>query len=74
MYKVVDEIGPEHKKEFVVEVSYNGEILATEKGLSKKEAEQKCAYTACKNLGIIYPNNFFIYKIFNPFFNIKTAF
>ena len=53
VYKVVDEIGPEHKKEFVVEVSYNGEVLATEKGLSKKDAEQKCAYTACKNLGII---------------------
>jgi ribonuclease-3 len=53
IYKVVDEIGPQHKKEFIVEVSYNGEILATEKGMSKKEAEQKCAYTACKNLGII---------------------
>lgn len=53
VYTVTDEIGPQHKKEFVVEVSYNGEVLATEKGLSKKEAEQKCAYTACKNLGII---------------------
>lgn len=53
IYNVIDEIGPQHKKEFVVEVSYNGEVLATEKGLSKKEAEQKCAYTACKKLGII---------------------
>lgn len=53
VYKVIDEIGPQHKKEFVVEVSYNGEVLATETGLSKKEAEQKCAYNACKNLGII---------------------
>lgn len=53
VYKVIKEIGPEHKKEFVVEVSYNGEILATETGLSKKEAEQKCAYTACKELGIV---------------------
>ena len=52
VYKVIKEVGPEHKKEFVVEVSYNGEILATESGLSKKEAEQKCAYSACKKLGI----------------------
>lgn len=53
IYKVIDEIGPEHKKEFVIEVIYNGEILATEKGSTKKEAEQKCAYEACKKLGII---------------------
>ena len=29
------------------------ELLAIEKGFSKKEAEQKCAYSACKKLGII---------------------
>ncbi len=53
IYKVIGESGPEHKKEFEIEVSYNGEVLAIEKGLSKKEAEQKCAYTACKKLGVI---------------------
>lgn len=53
VYTVIGEYGPEHKKEFEVEVSYNGEILATEKGASKKDAEQKAAYTACKKLGII---------------------
>lgn len=53
VYTVVDEIGPQHKKEFVVSVSYNGEVLAQEKGLSKKEAEQKCAYKACQILGIV---------------------
>lgn len=53
VYKVINEIGPEHKKEFEVEVRYNDEVLATEKGNSKKEAEQKCAYSACKKLGII---------------------
>lgn len=52
-YNVIKEIGPQHKKEFEVEVRYNGEVLAVETGLSKKEAEQKCAYSACKNLGII---------------------
>ncbi|MBD5402757.1 ribonuclease III [bacterium] len=53
VYTVINEIGPQHKKEFEVEVRYNDEVLAVEKGLSKKEAEQKCAYSACKKLGII---------------------
>lgn len=53
VYKVINESGPEHKKEFEIQVSYNGEVLAVEKGLSKKEAEQKCAYAACKKLGIV---------------------
>ena len=53
VYKVVNESGPAHKRIFEVEVSYNGEVLATEKGLSKKDAEQKAAYSACEKLGII---------------------
>jgi len=51
-YIVVNESGPQHNKVFEVEVRYNGEVLATEKGSTKKEAEQKCAYTACVKLGI----------------------
>ena len=53
VYDVVSENGPAHKKIFEVSVSYNGKVLATEKGTSKKDAEQKCAYSACKNLGIV---------------------
>ena len=53
VYKVVNESGPAHKRIFEVEVSYNGEVLASEKGLSKKDAEQKAAYSACEKLGII---------------------
>ena len=53
VYKVVSESGPQHKKTFEVQVIYNDEILATEAGLSKKEAEQKCALSACKKLGIV---------------------
>ena len=53
IYTVIREIGPEHKKEFEIEVKYNNEVLAIEKGSTKKEAEQKCAYSACKKLGII---------------------
>lgn len=53
VYRVVGELGPAHKRVFEVEVSYNGEVLATESGLSKKDAEQKSAYSACVKLGII---------------------
>lgn len=53
VYNVINEQGPQHKKEFEVEVRYRDEVLASEKGFSKKEAEQKCAYSACKKLGII---------------------
>lgn len=53
VYTVIRESGPQHKKIFEVEVKYNDEVLAIEKGNSKKDAEQKCAYSACKKLGII---------------------
>ncbi len=52
-YAVINEMGPEHKKKFEVQVSYRGEVLATEIGLSKKDAEQKAAFSACVKLGII---------------------
>ena len=53
VYTVIRESGPQHKKVFEVEVRYNDEVLAVESGLSKKEAEQKCALAACKKLGIV---------------------
>lgn len=53
VYTVISESGPQHKKVFEVEVRYNDEVLAVETGLSKKEAEQKCALSACKKLGIV---------------------
>lgn len=52
-YNVINESGPEHKKEFEVEVSYQGKILAVAKGHSKKDAEQKAAYSACEKLNLI---------------------
>lgn len=52
-YIIVDEIGPQHNKTFVVEVSYMQELLATGKGKTKKEAEQAGAYEACLKLGIL---------------------
>lgn len=52
-YMTVKEIGPSHNKVFVVEVSYEGEVLASGEGKTKKEAEQNCAYEACLKLGAI---------------------
>ncbi len=52
-YNVTDIKGPAHKPEFVVEVIWEGKLLATSTGSSKKEAEQNGAYEACKKLEII---------------------
>lgn len=53
VYNIREEVGPSHNKTFVVEVSYNNEILACAEGKTKKEAEQNCALLACKKLGVI---------------------
>lgn len=52
-YKIVDEIGPQHDKIFVVEVSYMEEVLAAGRGKTKREAEQDAAYSACVKLNVI---------------------
>ncbi|MBR6127878.1 ribonuclease III [bacterium] len=51
-YNTVEIKGPAHKPVFVVEVMWNGEVLARAEGKTKKEAEQNCAYEACKILKI----------------------
>ncbi|HSR66878.1 MAG TPA: ribonuclease III [Acidobacteriota bacterium] len=45
-YRVVRESGPDHRKEFVVEVVSAGKSLARGQGRSKKEAEQEAARAA----------------------------
>lgn len=52
-YKIIEEIGPQHDKIFVVEVSYMDEILAIGRGKTKREAEQDAAYSACVKLKVI---------------------
>ena len=52
-YRTIGVIGPAHLPEFEVEVEWQGKILATAKGHTKKEAQQNCAYEACKSLGVI---------------------
>jgi ribonuclease-3 len=49
-YRVSDTVGPEHQKEFSVEVSVHGQVIATGTGKTKKLAEQEAAKAAYKML------------------------
>jgi ribonuclease III len=49
-YKILQEKGPAHNKEFVSRVSLNGEELGIGVGKSKKEAEQRAAQMALEKL------------------------
>ena len=53
IYRTVGVLGPAHKPIFEVEVEWQGKIIAVGRGGSKKEAQQNCAYEACKKLGVI---------------------
>ncbi len=50
VYCVVDELGPDHKKTFVVQVLVDGEVVAGSSGCTKKEAQQAAARLALENL------------------------
>lgn len=49
-YRVTGESGPDHRKEFQVEVRAGGETVSRGSGSSKKEAEQAAAQTALEQL------------------------
>ena len=49
-YQVIQEIGPDHDRQFVVEVFVEGDSLGTGKGRSKKGAEQEAARAALQTL------------------------
>ena len=53
VYRTVAVHGPAHKPEFEIAVEWQDRIIATAKGKTKKEAQQNCAYEACKILGAI---------------------
>ena len=53
VYRTVAVHGPAHKPEFEIAVEWQDKIIATAKGKSKKEAQQNCAYEACKALGVV---------------------
>ena len=45
-YKIIKETGPDHNKTFEAEVCFNGKVLATGVGTSKKSAEMQAAKKA----------------------------
>lgn len=51
LYKVQQEIGPDHDKRFVVAVYFGGDKIAEGEGKSKQEAEQQAAEGALKEKG-----------------------
>jgi ribonuclease-3 len=50
VYRLAAEVGPDHRKSFVVEVVVEGETVATAEGRSKKEAAQAAAKAALEKL------------------------
>jgi ribonuclease-3 len=50
LYQVVDEIGPDHKKVFVVQVLVGGKVIAEGSGRTKKEAQQAAAQLALSSI------------------------
>ena len=49
-YRVVDEIGPDHRKIFVVQVMVGDHVMAEAYGTSKKEAQQAAARIVLEDL------------------------
>jgi ribonuclease-3 len=49
-YRVVSETGPDHQKQFTVELVVRGEVLGRGTGRSKKEAEQRAAKEGLEKL------------------------
>ena len=52
-YALVGESGPDHDKQFTVEVSLNGRVVGAGNGTSKKRAEQDAAKSA---IATLFPN------------------
>jgi ribonuclease III len=49
-YRLVGTLGPDHRKQFQVEVAIRGDVVAEAFGSSKKEAEQEAARAALEKL------------------------
>ena len=53
VYRTLAVRGPAHNPVFEVEVEWQGSVIASATGKSKKEAQQNCALAACKKLGVV---------------------
>jgi ribonuclease-3 len=52
-YTIIQEKGPDHKKEFIAIVTVKDKKMGEGKGFSKKEAQQEAARSAWESLGFI---------------------
>ena len=52
-YEVLDEVGPDHSKSFHVRVNINANRYEATWGANKKDAEQKAAFAALRELGVV---------------------
>ena len=52
VYKLVEQRGPDHDREFVYEVHINGDVLGTGAGRSKQEASKMAAQEALEAIGL----------------------
>jgi ribonuclease-3 len=50
VYRVVDELGPDHRKTFVIQVLIHEEVIAEASGKTKKEAQQSAARLALQKI------------------------
>ena len=53
VYKITKVSGAAHAREFCIDVMYEGEVLASGCGKSKKAAQQEAALNACKKLNLL---------------------
>lgn len=51
-YRIIDEKGPDHNKQFVAQISVGDRVLGNGEGKSKKEAEQNAAKVAMNKLQV----------------------
>ena len=49
-YRTIKAVGPDHAKEFTVEVSVNGAVIGSGSGKSKRQAEREAARAALQNI------------------------
>ena len=52
-YHIDKESGPDHNKKFYIKILYGEKVIGRGCGRSKKEAEQKAAYEALKQFGVL---------------------
>jgi ribonuclease III len=52
VYRLIDATGPDHDRNFTVEVVLDSKVLGTGNGKNKKAAEMNAARAACEQLGV----------------------